>query len=60
MAAGFVLDRGVDPFGSACFTRSVTPENLTQKFGSALALEHSIPRPRDALFPAQHSFPFAP
>jgi hypothetical protein len=59
MVAGFAFNRGVDHFGSAFFTRSFTPENLAHKFGSDLALQHSIPRPRDDLFPAQLSLPFA-
>ena len=44
----------VPPF----FTRSFTLENLADKVGSALALQHSIPRPKDPLLPARHSFPF--
>jgi hypothetical protein len=40
------------------FTRSFTLENLADKVGSALALKHSIPHPKDPLLPARHSHPF--
>jgi hypothetical protein len=61
MAAGFTPSiaestTSVPPF----FTRYFTPENLADKFGSALALQHNIPRPRDPLFPTRHSLPFSP
>jgi hypothetical protein len=46
------------PVGSAFFTRYFTLENLADKFGSARALQHSIPRPRDTLFPANIRSPF--
>jgi len=46
----------VPPF----FTRSFTPENIAHQFGSTLALQHNIPRPRDPLLPARHSLPFSP
>ena len=52
-------DCGADPFGSAFCTRSFTLENLADKVGSALALQHNIPRPRDTLFPARHSLFFS-
>ena len=52
------LDCGADPFGSAFCARSFTLENLSDKVGSALALKHSIPRPRDPLLPARHLLPF--
>ncbi len=53
-------DRWLDAFGSACFTCSFTPEKLADKFWSALALQYSIPRPKEDFFPAHHSLPFAP
>ncbi len=45
------LDRGVDHFGSAFFTRPSTPEKLAHQFGSALVLQHSIPRPARGALP---------
>ena len=49
---------GADTFGSAFYHSLFTLEHLADKVGSALALQNSIPRPRDPLLPARHSFPF--
>jgi hypothetical protein len=53
VAPGVAGDRRVDSFGSALFSRFFNVENLGDKTGSVLALQHIIPPPRTILSPVR-------